>query len=83
MNWLREGDSIAHSGNEGKGLSSCKCKRTDEEVDGVANAEVTANWRREAIGPAVPSTTPQFMTNWLGSYIPDAAAMLIALGVVP
>ena len=31
------------------------------------------------IGPAVGSAMPQFMTNWLGSYIPAAALLVVTL----
>ena len=31
------------------------------------------------IGPAVGSAIPQFMTNWLGSYMPVAALLVVTL----
>ena len=49
-------------------------------MNGVPIVEVTADRRKENLmGPALGSTTPQFMTNWLGSYISTLADVPIEI----
>ena len=58
---ITEGDSITHNSvvsDSGRVVSVAH-----EKVDGVAVVEVTSNRRRNLMGPADGSTTPQFMTN--------------------
>ena len=71
--YLIESDSIAHT--ERDNCSRPIKSRTDEERDLVAVVEVARDRRVDPDRTCCRSMTPQFMTNWLGSYM--------LLGVAP
>ena len=59
------------------------CLRRSAMLSPLLRLRLTGLLKR--IGPAVGSTMPQFMTNWLGSYMSATAveSMLRTPGVVP
>ena len=52
---------------------------SDDQCDCVSVVEVACDWAAEPDRPAVGSAIPQFMTNWLGSYMPVADADVVTL----